>query len=334
MVALSGPTRAYTVLSGRFTLGGLAMAESQVALLIDMENVGLDPIKGLFDALSDVGRVTVKRAYADWSKSAHRDQLLELGIEPIQVFRAGNSGKNASDIRLAVDAIDLLHQSPVDVFVIVSADSDFVPVVNRLRAGGKTVIGAGRRATAPSTLVRSCDRYIYLDQKRVTAATRAPTSSRRSVDQAVEQDVLTRAVRASMDGQGTVVGSKLHSTILRLDPTFDYKSLGYSTFVRFLEDSPAVSVSRPSGPGDVVATLVEGTTEPGNWDRAIDAAWSERARSSGDIIAGPNAAADAAVALSVSKLSASKLSTLQKLLDFSAHLNERWRREKNSIVRR
>lgn len=311
------------------------MAESQVALLIDMENVGLDPIKGLLDDLSDVGRVTVKRAYADWSKSAKRDQLLELGIEPIQVFQAGNSGKNASDIRLAVDAIDLLHQSPIDVFVIVSADSDFVPVVNRLRAGGKTVIGAGRQATAPSTLVRSCDRYIYLDREQATAATRAPTAvRRRPSSQAGQQDVLMRAIRASIDERGRVVGSRLHSTIHRLDPSFDYKALGYSTFVRFLEDSPSVSVSRPSGPGDVVVTLAEGTSQPGHWDRAIDAAWSERAQSPGDVIAGPNAAADAAVALDVSKLSASKLGTLQKLLDSSAHLNERWRRDKNSIVRR
>ena len=142
-------------------------SETLVAALVDFENVGLDSIQWLFDQISDVGRIIVKRAYADWSSAGNkRDQLLELGIEPIQQFHSGPKGKNSSDIRLAIDAVDLLHQSPVDTFVIVSSDSDFIPLVNKLRAAGKTVIGAGRKATAPRTLVISCDKYYYLDQNR------------------------------------------------------------------------------------------------------------------------------------------------------------------------
>ena len=84
-------------------------ADRQIAVLVDVENVGLDSIQWLFDQLSDVGRIIVKRAYGDWSAgSGKRDQVLELGIEPIQVFHATPSGKNTSDIRLAVDAVDLL----------------------------------------------------------------------------------------------------------------------------------------------------------------------------------------------------------------------------------
>src|SRR4030067_538805 len=141
--------------------------ETLVAALIDFENVGLDSIRWLFAQISDVGRIIVKRAYADWSSAGNkRDQLLELGIEPIQQFHSGSKGKNSSDIRLAIDAVDLLHQSPIDTFVIVSSDSDFIPLVNKLRAAGKTVIGAGRRTTAPRTLVISYDKYYYLDQNK------------------------------------------------------------------------------------------------------------------------------------------------------------------------
>jgi len=116
------------------------IAERQLAVLIDLENTGLNSIQWLFDQVSDIGRIIVKRAYADWSvASDKRNQLLELGIEAVHLFRSSGGGKNASDIRLAIDAVELLHLSPVDTFVIVSSDSDFVPLVSKLRAAGKVV---------------------------------------------------------------------------------------------------------------------------------------------------------------------------------------------------
>ena len=85
--------------------------ERQVAVLIDFENVGLNSIQWLFDQISDIGRISVKRAYTDWSVvKGKRDQLLHLGIEPIHLFTWGASGKNSSDIRLVIDAVDLLYQ--------------------------------------------------------------------------------------------------------------------------------------------------------------------------------------------------------------------------------
>ncbi len=143
--------------------------DRQIAVLVDAENVGLNSIQWLFDQISDIGRIIIKRAYADWTVTGNtRDQLLELGIEPIQLFRSSSRGKNSSDIRLAVDAVDLLHSSPVDTFVIVSSDSDFVPLVSKLRAAGKIVFGAGEQGKVPRTLVQSCDRYIYLNQTKGT----------------------------------------------------------------------------------------------------------------------------------------------------------------------
>ncbi|HUV45379.1 MAG TPA: NYN domain-containing protein [Dehalococcoidales bacterium] len=313
--------------------------DRQIAVLVDVENVGLSSIQWLFDQLADIGRIIVKRAYGDWSVAGNkRDQLLELGIEAIQVFHATPSGKNTSDIRLGIDAVDLLYQSTVDTFVIVSADSDFVPLVSRLRAAGKMVIGAGDKKNAPHSLVISCDRYYYLE-KQAKPRARVHKGKGRSSDV-----LLTRAVEATMDEQGRVVGSKLHQALQRLDPSFSFRVLGHSTFTRYLEASPGVKVTRPGGAGDVTVELAETATVPApapvpevtdtGWDVRIDAAWSKRAAASGDRIPGPNAAGDAAKFLGVSKLSASRYRTLQALLDASELLSGKWRRDGNTVIRR
>lgn len=225
--------------------------ESQIAVLIDFENVGLNTIQGLFDALSDIGRVIIKRAYADWSRvKTPREQLFEFGIEPILIYRSTKSGKNSSDIRLTIDAIELLFQSIVDTFVIVSSDTDFIPLINKLRSAGKVVIGAGRRETQSDNLIRACDRFFFLDQADFDVPSQMPEIS--PVD-----ELLLRGFRASADENGRVLGSKLHSTIQRLDPSFNYRSSGYSTFVKLLDASPVVKVTRPSKVGDVIIELNE-----------------------------------------------------------------------------
>ena len=310
--------------------------DRQLAVLVDFENVGLNSIQWLFDQLSDVGRIIVKRAYGDWSAaSSKRDQLLELGIEPIQLFHAAPSGKNSSDIRLAIDAVDLLYQSPVDTFVVVSSDSDFVSLVSRLRAAGKTVIGAGREEIAPHSLVISCDRYYYLEKTPVGRA-KVPSRRRKRTS-----GLLTRAVEASIDDQGHVLGSKLHQTVLRLDPGFDFRALGYSTFTKYLEVSSEVKVTRPRRAGDVTVELAEQSPvaavespDTVGWDIRVDDAWSKRASKSGQSIPGPNAAADAAKFLGVHKLSASRYKTLQTLLEASDLLRARWTRVGNAVIRR
>ena len=233
--------------------------DGQVAVLIDFENVGLSSVRWLFDQVSDLGRITIRRAYADWSAAAgkrdqaqQRDQLLELGIEPIHLFHSV-SGKNSSDIRLAIDAIELMYLSPVDTFVIVSSDTDFVPLVSKLRAAGKTVIGAGRSAAVSRTLVTSCDRYFFLDQHdRQGEGASAPMERTR-------ESLIVRAVKVTMDDQGRVTGSRLHETLQRLDPSFDYRALGFSTFTRYLEAQSEINATRPRGAGDVEVELEEGS---------------------------------------------------------------------------
>ena len=307
------------------------LGERQVAVLIDYENVGLAAIQWLLDQVSDHGRVIVKRAYADWSQSGSRrqgDQLLELGIEPVQLFHAG---KNSSDIRLAIDAVELLYTSPIDVFVVVSSDADFVPLVSRLRAAGKSVVVAGRKQGVSQTLVRSSDRYYDLDQ-----ASKASTSTKstETAERRPGESLLVRAVRTGMDAQGQVNGGKLMETMQRIDPGFDYRALGYATFSRYLEASSEVSVTRLRGGGNMSVELVEGAEQPDAWHKGIDQAWLERAPNAGDKMAGSTAANDAARVLGVGKLSASKYKTLQRLLEASPLLSSRWERDRYIIRRR
>ncbi len=311
------------------------MAEREIGVLIDYENVGLDYIHVLFDQLSDVGRIIVKRAYADWSKAAGRtDRMLELGIEAKHYFRAPGSGKNASDICLAIDAIELMYRTPVDTFVIVSSDTDFVPLVSTLRAAGKMVIGAGRRGAVSPALVNSCDRYVYLEEER-------PTAQDHSDLEQQTESLLVRAMGASIDEHGQVVAAKLHNTMLRIDPSFDFRALGYRTLTQFLGSSSVVKLQRPRGRGDVLVEFGSGQTqieaspiqpsgdEP--WDSAVDAAWS---RIPGGSIAGSKAAAEAAKVLGVSKVSASRFKNLQGMLDASEFLRSVWTRAGNAILRR
>jgi uncharacterized protein (TIGR00288 family) len=307
------------------------VAETQLAVLIDFENVGPSHIRWLLDQVSEVGRVAVKRAYGDWSTGKGSSALLELGIEPVQVFRTGSSGKNASDIRLTIDAIDLLHQSPVDVFVLASSDTDFIPLVSKLRAAGKMVIGAGRESAVGASLVKSCDRYHFLD--RVEQVRRQGSTQ--------DESLLIRAVKASVDAQGRVIGSKLYQTMQRLDPSFDFKALGHSNFRRYVEGASEVSVSRPDGSRDIIVELAEdrdqdqdqGQDQDQAWDTRVNSAWAGRAPSPGDLIGSRTAGAAAAKALGAPRLSATRYKNLQGLLDASPLLSSRWGRSDNKIVR-
>jgi len=314
------------------------MPTNQVAVLIDYENTGLGAIQGLLDRLSDIGRLTVKRAYADWSLHRRdRDQLLEFGIEPVHVFRSRGSGKNSADIRLVIDAIELLYQSPVDTFAIVSSDSDFVHLVNRLRAAGKTIIGAGPQSTAPRTLVTSCDQYLYLDYLNKPQVTKRMPED---VSPAPLESILVRAVKVGMDDQGAIQGSKLLETMQRLDPGFNYHDLGFSNFARFLEASPSVKVTRPPDQGDITVELAststsnEGSLDPDNWESKIDQRWRDRAGEGKKTIPGSTAAFDAARVLGVRKLSLSRYGTLQRLLEASNLLSNLWSRDGNMIIRK
>ncbi len=270
------------------------MADGNVAIAIDFENIGnRDQIRSLLNEVSGVGRITVKKAFADWNRESREAQteLQQLGIELIHQMNS-TSGKNSCDIRLAIDTIDLMHRSPVDIesFVIVSSDADFYPLVAKLRSSGKTVIVAGRKVVTSEMMINGCDRYIDLDNlvaqsTELETLAKNKTESSESVNEVLDKPhhqsasipredgivlkalghaensvqhvtrearVLTvRAMSSSIDPEGIVKGSLLNLTMRRIDPSFDYRTLGFPTFSSFLEKVPEVEIQRPDGPGDI-----------------------------------------------------------------------------------
>ena len=345
------------------------MTDSNIAILIDYENVGVESLQNLTEQLSGLGRIIVKRAYADWSSQRKgQEKLIELGIEAVHNYRGLRSGKNSCDIKLTIDAVELLHNTPIDTFVIVSSDSDFVPLVNHLRGSGKSVIGAGRRAVTSSTMVKSCDRYIFLksqDAKRKPyknngfnknnrVSGNGSDSSPSSIDSNTITDLLSRAIEATIDDNGNALGTKLAQTMTRIDPSFNYRDLGFSSFIDFLESRKEISVTLHEGTDFTVAmdTIAKPQTPnvkpqiltqnnntkylnsedlTSNWEAQVDEAWNDREK---EKIAGRTAATDAANILGFKRLSDSVFPTLDKLLDASKLLKSNWSRNKNSVEKK
>lgn len=140
------------------------MQNVHVALFIDADNSPSRKIEGILAELAVLGVVSIRRAYGNW-RSARLESwvqvLHEHAIQPIQQFDLVK-GKNATDMAMAIDAMDVLHGKPIEVFCLVSSDCDFTPLVTRLRADGKQVIGFGERKS-PEPYVNACSRFVYLD---------------------------------------------------------------------------------------------------------------------------------------------------------------------------
>jgi uncharacterized protein (TIGR00288 family) len=145
-----------------------------IAIFCDFENVAIGvrdahydsfDIELVIERLLDKGKIVVKKAYADWERyKASRRPLHEAAFELIEIPHVSYSGKNSADIRLVVDALDLCYtKAHVDMFVIVSGDSDFSPLVSKLRENDKTVIGLGVKNSSSDLLIENCDEFIYYD---------------------------------------------------------------------------------------------------------------------------------------------------------------------------
>lgn len=150
--------------SKHFSLHTTELPEMNIAMFIDADNAPKGHIGDVLDELCNHGSVSIRRAFGNWKKQALDSWVPVLhqhAIQPIQVFDLVK-GKNASDIAMVCDAMDVLYNKPVDVFCLVSSDSDFTPLVMKLRSEGKQVIGVGERKAA-SPFVDACTFFIYLD---------------------------------------------------------------------------------------------------------------------------------------------------------------------------
>ena len=222
--------------------------ERKQALFIDFENIALglrDSKHKSFDVnlvlkrLVEKGKIMVKRAYADWERYLeYKRPFHEAAIELIDIPQKKYSGKNSADIRLVVDAMDLAHgKEHLDTFVIVSGDSDFSPLVSKLRENDKYVIGMGVKNSSSELLVDNCDEFIYYED--LLRATKKAVPIQNLPEKRTEVfAMVTDAIRAlQRENKEVLWGSMIKQTMKRKRPDFDEGYYGYSTFSKLLEDA-------------------------------------------------------------------------------------------------
>ncbi len=223
---------------------------STLAVFIDFENLALGfqgkkktrfEIRRVLERLVEKGKIVVKKAYADWSRfPEYTRSLHEQGIELIEIPKRAHTGKNSADIRLCVDAMDLAWaKEHITSFVIVSGDSDFSPLVAKLKENGKHVIGLGMKPSTSDLLRDNCDEFIYyedLERLRTTSIKLPETGI--SPRQQEAFSILMEAVAALIrENKEVLWSSMIKDTIRRKQPVFDESYYGHRTFSALLEDA-------------------------------------------------------------------------------------------------
>ncbi|AVR88749.1 NYN domain-containing protein [Thauera aromatica] len=242
-----------------------------MALFCDFENVALGvrdanyekfDIKRVLERLLLKGSIVVKKAYCDWERyKSFKAAMHEANFELIEIPHVRQSGKNSADIRLVVDALDLCYtKSHVDTFVIISGDSDFSPLVSKLRENAKQVIGVGVKQSTSDLLIANCDEFIFYDdlvrdsqraaakreaRDNAPAARRSPEEEARRKEelegrrrQAIEIAVETfEALLAERGESGKIWASMLKEAIKRRKPDFNESYFGFRAFGNLLEEA-------------------------------------------------------------------------------------------------
>jgi uncharacterized LabA/DUF88 family protein len=269
--------------------------EERIALFLDYENLAISArdhlggmtfeLRPVADALAERGRVVVRRAYADWSYfDEDRRMLTRSHVELIDIpQRMGASRKNAADIKMVVDALEVaFERSYISTFVLCTGDSDFTPLVHKLRELNKRVIGVGVEKSTSALLPPACDEFLYYD--RLEGVEIPPARVRHSrppagpplaevppepqpvvVAPVRDADTLAVLVAQTVAGlqhsaSGTVTASTLKRTLLRKDPTFNEADYGFRAFgelLRHLAGHNVVELVGSSAKGDPEITLPE-----------------------------------------------------------------------------
>lgn len=265
--------------------------EERIALFFDYENLAISArddlgvtfdAKPIADALAERGRVVVRRAYADWSNfDDDRRMLTRNHVELIEIpQRLGMVRKNAADIKMAVDAIEFAFEREyLTTFVICTGDSDFSPLVHKLRELDRRVIGVGIEASTSNLLPPACDEFLFYESldgvdlpKRRTSrkdSDRAP--AQRSVEEL--EKLVTRTVGGLLrSSSGPVLASTVKRALLRKDPTFSETEYGFRAFgelLRHLEEKQVITLSEGPAKGDPEVELAEGGKEEGDAFRLL-----------------------------------------------------------------
>ncbi|MDE0836514.1 MAG: NYN domain-containing protein [Akkermansiaceae bacterium] len=207
--------------------------QDSIALLIDADNAPAAKIDFIISELASHGVVNIRRAYGNWTKrglSSWIDVLHGHAIQPMQSFDLVK-GKNATDMSLLIDAMDILYTKDIQTFCLVSSDSDFTPLIQRLRADGKKVIGFGNQRT-PEPFIASCTHFLYLDDtKAIKGAGKVEPKTATSTSNQLKGNsklmtTLRSAVKAAADDDGWATLGPVGSHITNQGP-FDHRSYGF-----------------------------------------------------------------------------------------------------------
>ena len=244
----------------------MANSEASLAVFCDFENIALGVREAKYDKfdmekvlerLLAKGSIVVKKAYCDWERyKEFKNTMHSAAFELIEIPHVRQSGKNSADIRMVVDALDLCYtKEHVDTFVIVSGDSDFSPLVSKLRENAKTVIGVGVKNSSSDLLVNNCDEFIYYDdlvradeQKRRTVKKRkesAPASAGADKGNGGDKkqeafDMMLGTLEALIAERGAdekIWGSMVKQALKRRNPGFNESYYGFRAFSDLLEEA-------------------------------------------------------------------------------------------------
>ena len=246
-----------------------ASDERKIGLFCDLENVALGlkdsdipkfDIHLVLERLLEKGKIIVKRAYADWERySEYKKTLHGAAIELIDIPQKYYSGKNSADIKLVVDAMELsASKDHIDTFVILSGDSDFSPLVSKLKENDKHVIGVGMKNSSSKLLIDNCDEFIFYEDLWRDSRQQAPKveglDDKRAEVFALMNDSIQALVRENKD---VLWGSMIKQTMQRKRPSFNEGYYGYGSFSELLEDAEkrkVVSLKKDHRSGSYIVT--------------------------------------------------------------------------------
>ncbi len=252
--------------------------DTNLALFLDFDNVaiGARDARQRFDIdlvlarLLEKGKIVVKKAYADWSY--YQNYMVDLhaaAIEMIEIPSPRQSGKNSADIRMVVDAMDLCYSKDhIDVFVLVSGDSDFSPLVSKLRENNKEVIGVGMKGSSSKLLIANCDEFIfYEDLSKGPVSVESVNLDTVPADKKKLFNLLVTTIEGlTREHKGPLYSSLVKDTMKRKKPDFNERSWGYSSFSDLLEEAMSLGLLTAErderAGGTFVVTAVGGTPGP------------------------------------------------------------------------
>ena len=246
----------------------MSQDERKIAVFCDFENIALGvrdsevkklDINLVLARLLEKGKIIVKKAYADWERySDYKRPFHEAAIELIDIPQKYYSGKNSADIKLVVDAMDLCYSKEhLDTFVIVSGDSDFSPLVSKLKENNKYVIGIGVKNASSSLLIDNCDEFIYYEDVW-RSAQQKPRLDNLQPKEAEVFGLMADAMLALIrENKEVLWGSMIKQTMQRKRPSFNEATYGYATFSELLEDAERkniIGVRKDQRSGNYVVT--------------------------------------------------------------------------------